>query len=119
MTEQAPNPFLPQGEGERASEMMSGMRGATEHFETRSSPENTPSLGILSEIHQRLAAVEASQRDIHEKIDAATKSGVLDPDLLAHVAHVMKKYFPHDMADTISTEPPRAKFDAFTGAPLQ
>lgn len=76
-------------------------------------------LDMFSEMRDRVAAVETSQASIHQKIDDATKAGSLDPELLERVAHVMMKYFPHDMAEKEPVAPPRPKFDAFTGQPLQ
>jgi hypothetical protein len=75
-------------------------------------------LDLLSEMQRRLSAVEASQADIHRKIDEATKAGTLDPALLKKTAHVMTKFFPHDEPETEAPPAPRAMFDAFTGHPL-
>lgn len=82
-------------------------------------PRQTSTLDVLSEMQQRLSKVEASQASIHAKIDEATKAGTLDPELLKNVAHVMAKYFPHDVPSPEIAAPPRPKFDAFTGQPLQ
>lgn len=77
-------------------------------------------LGILSEIHARLSELESRMRDIHLKVDAATKSGELDPGLLAKLAHIATKFFPHDEPETEQASAPRVpRFDPFTGHPLQ
>lgn len=88
-------------------------------FSAGMAAEAPPSLGILAEIHQRLAATETSLKDLHRKVDDAVKSGSLDDKLLAKLAHIAGKYFPHDdppAAEPIA--PPRPRFDAFTGERL-
>lgn len=90
-------------------------------FDARASdqPRAASQLDLLSELRDRIAAVEASQASIHKKIDDATKAGTLDPALLEKTAHVMTKYFPHDFPEKEPEAPPRPKFDPFTGQPLQ
>lgn len=55
--------------------------------------------GIVAEFHKRISDLEASAADLHAKVDAAVKSGHMNPDLLAHVSHVMAKHFHHDRPD--------------------
>lgn len=76
------------------------------------------SAGIVAEFHQRLAAMETSVRDLHDKVDAAVQSGALEPELLEKVAHVMRKYFPHDMAEKEPEAPRVPRYDPYTGHPL-
>jgi hypothetical protein len=97
---------------------LTGIANSAPNENTPNRPPLEPSLGLLSEMHQRLTAVEASQADIHAKIDAATKAGTLDPELLERTAHIVQKYFPHDVPDKTPAPAPLPKFDAFTGQPL-
>lgn len=76
-------------------------------------------LDMLSEMQRRLSRVEASQAEIHRKIDEATKDGTLDPDLQKKLAHIAAKYFPHDNPDEEIVAPVAPRYDAFTGERLQ
>jgi len=87
-------------------------------FDTPPQQTGVP-LSVLSELHTRLAAVEQSQADLHAKVDAAVQSGALEPGLQEHLAHIARKHFFHDRPDMdVSPEPPRARFDAYTGERL-
>lgn len=90
---------------------------ADRNFERRRDVD-APSMSVLSEIHARLSALEESNEQMRGIVDDAIKSGHLDADLSAKVAHVMTKYFPHDNPETEVVAPPSPKFDAFTGQPL-
>jgi hypothetical protein len=87
--------------------------------EPRTRPvEQSLSVSMLSEIHQRLSAVEQAQRDLHDKVDAAVQSGALEPGLQEHVAHVLRKHFYHDKPEAEAPAAPTPKFDPYTGERL-
>ena len=52
-------------------------------------------LDVLSEMHQRLVALENDNAAIRAELDASKKSGEMGFDA-AHVTHVMQKHFYHD-----------------------
>lgn len=79
---------------------------------------DAPSLSVLSEIHSRLAKVEADNEEIRGILDEAIKSGQMDAGLTAKVAHVMQHYFPHDNPPAEVVAAPVPRFDAYTGQPL-
>lgn len=74
-------------------------------------------LALFAEVKERLAKVEADNTDMRGQIEAAKNRGEFELDL-AQIKHVMLKYFPHDMPTAEPVPPPIAKFDPYTGAPL-
>lgn len=78
-------------------------------------------LSMLSDVSNRLKAVEADNADMRERLDRAqrVKADVEPYDgFTEHVAHVMQKHFYHDKPEPDASELP-PKFDPNTGARIQ
>lgn len=57
----------------------------------------TVDMGMMAELHKRLADLEAKTAELHDALNAARNSGAVPyPGFIEHIAHVMQKYHAAD-----------------------
>lgn len=84
--------------------------------QNRAVVETSP-LDVIGELSARMKRLEAMMGDLKDFVQRASESQGFDIDH-AKVNHVMSRFFHHDAPIAEAVEPPRPKFDAFTGRPL-
>jgi len=59
------------------------------------------SAGVVAEFHARISALEESNADLRNQLEASRNAGTSEPydGFGPHVVHVMKKHFFHDRPD--------------------
>ncbi|MDE2019985.1 MAG: hypothetical protein KGJ13_06605 [Patescibacteria group bacterium] len=81
-------------------------------------PRAASSLDIIAELQARQKSLEEMFTHLHGIVDKAVNQQGLDPELIEHVQHVMRKHFHHDRPEPEAEAPKVPKFDPYTGAPL-
>lgn len=86
--------------------------------EMAAAPRAASSLDIIAELQARQKSLEDAFAHLHAIVDRAVNQQGLDPELIEHVQHVMRKHFHHDRPEVEAEAPKVARFDAYTGNPL-
>lgn len=82
---------------------------------------------MFQRIFNELEAVKADNADLRMRLDRAQTGGAVEPypGFVAHVAHIMQKYYYHERPESTgdadveaSKHAPTAQFDAVTGERL-